>query len=52
MRSSVTSARQAAVARLKAAGVAFSREPEQESWGGWIATFNDPDGNVLSLAQH
>ena len=40
---------QAAVARLKAAGVAFSREPEQESWGGWIATFNDPDGNTLQL---
>jgi catechol 2,3-dioxygenase-like lactoylglutathione lyase family enzyme len=40
---------QAVVARLKAAGVAFSREPEQESWGGWIATFNDPDGNTLQL---
>ncbi len=40
---------QGAVARLKAAGVVFSREPEQESWGGWIATFHDPDGNTLQL---
>src|SRR5262249_3137215 len=30
---------QAAHARLAAAGVAFSRAPEREEWGGWVATF-------------
>ena len=37
--------------RLAARGLVFSRPPEQESWGGWIATFADPDGNVLQLLQ-
>lgn len=37
--------------RLQAGGVTFSRRPEQESWGGWIATFQDPDGNTLQLLQ-
>ncbi len=37
--------------RLAAAGVTFSRPPEQEPWGGWIATFNDPDGNTIQLMQ-
>ncbi|MQC27628.1 MAG: VOC family protein [Chloroflexi bacterium] len=41
----------AAHARLAAAGVDFSRAPEQEPWGGWIATFADPDGNALQLFQ-
>lgn len=38
-------------AALVDAGVEFSRPPEQESWGGWIATFADPDGNTLQLMQ-
>lgn len=38
-------------ARLEAAGVAFLRRPEQEHWGGWVATFHDPDGNILQLLQ-
>ena len=38
-------------ARLSAEGVAFIRVPEQEHWGGWVATFQDPDGNVLQLLQ-
>ena len=38
-------------ARLTRAGVAFSREPAREAWGGWVATFADPDGNVLQLMQ-
>ena len=38
-------------ARLAEAGVAFSREPSPEPWGGWIATFNDPDGNTVQLMQ-
>ena len=32
-------------------GVVFLREPEKETWGGWVATFNDPDGNILQLLQ-
>ena len=37
--------------RLAAEGVEFIRTPEQESWGGWVATFKDPDGNVLQLLE-
>ena len=37
--------------RLAEAGVEFIRQPEQETWGGWVATFKDPDGNVLQLLQ-
>ena len=37
--------------RLGAAGVEFIRIPEQEHWGGWVATLKDPDGNVLQLLQ-
>ena len=37
--------------RLLAGGVEFTRPPEQEPWGGWIATFNDPDGNTIQLMQ-
>lgn len=37
--------------RLKAEGVEFIRPPEQEHWGGWVATFKDPDGNTLQLLQ-
>ena len=37
--------------RLRAKGVEFLREPEKEHWGGYVATFKDPDGNVLQLLQ-
>ena len=37
--------------RLVEAGVVFTRAPEREDWGGWVATFPDPDGNVLQLMQ-
>ena len=37
--------------RLQDMGVEFIRQPEQESWGGWVATFKDPDGNILQLLQ-
>ena len=37
--------------RLKKEGVEFIREPEQEHWGGWVATIKDPDGNILQLLQ-
>ena len=32
-------------------GVEFTRPPEQEHWGGWVATLLDPDGNMLQLLQ-
>jgi predicted enzyme related to lactoylglutathione lyase len=37
--------------RLCRAGVLFTRRPEREDWGGQVATFADPDGNVLQLMQ-
>lgn len=37
--------------RLLAEGVEFIRPPEQEHWGGWVATFKDPDGNILQMLQ-
>jgi len=37
--------------KLEEQGVVFIRPPEQEWWGGWIATFLDPDGNYLQLLQ-
>lgn len=42
---------EAAHRRLGDAGVAFTRPPEREPWGGLIATFHDPDGNTLQLLQ-
>ncbi len=39
---------QAEYERLKSKGVGFIREPEEEG-GVMIATFADPDGNVLQL---
>jgi len=36
-------------ARLARAGVAFTRPPETEDWGGTVATFADPDGNLIQL---
>lgn len=41
----------AAHRRLADRGVVFSRPPEEERWGGWVATFADPDGNTLQLLQ-
>ncbi len=32
-------------------GVQFIKPPTAEEWGGWVATFLDPDGNVLQLMQ-
>ncbi len=37
--------------RLLKEGVEFIRPPEQEHWGGWVATLKDPDGNILQLLQ-
>jgi len=41
----------AAYRTLVERGVRFLRAPEREHWGGWVATFADPDGNVLQLLQ-
>lgn len=30
-------------------GVAFTAPPEKQPWGGSLAHFRDPDGNVLTL---
>ena len=38
-------------ASLRAKGVAFLKPPQREEWGGWVATFFDPDGNTLQLLQ-
>lgn len=37
--------------RLRSKGVEFTRPPEQEPWGGWVATCHDPDGNTVQLLQ-
>ena len=36
---------------LEARGVQFTGAPEQQSWGGILATFRDPAGNELQIAQ-
>ena len=32
-------------------GVDFIRVPEKEHWGGWVASFKDPDGNVIQVLE-
>jgi catechol 2,3-dioxygenase-like lactoylglutathione lyase family enzyme len=39
----------AVYARLQRRGVAFLAPPERMPWGGTLAHFRDPDGNVLTL---
>jgi lactoylglutathione lyase len=39
----------AAYEALKAKGVTFSMPPKRQAWGGDMAMFLDPDGNVLQL---
>lgn len=41
---------QGEAARLKAAGVEFVEEPNKQG-AGWIATFKDPEGNLVQLLQ-
>ena len=36
---------------LKNKGVKFIKELHDEPWGGRQATFTDPDGNILEIAQ-
>ena len=37
--------------KLKDHGTKFIREPELEHWGGIVATFEDPDGNMIQMLQ-
>ena len=37
--------------RLKAKSVRFTMVPEKMAWGGYMALFADPDGNVFYLDQ-
>ena len=37
--------------KLKAHGTKFIREPELEHWGGLVATFEDPAGNIIQMLQ-
>jgi len=37
---------------LKAKGVEFSGPPEEQVWGGTLATFRDPAGNELQIVQY
>jgi len=36
-------------ARLVSAGVEFEQAPERYPWGGFMALFADPDGNIYYL---
>jgi len=35
--------------QLSAKGVVFTCAPEQQPWGGTLANFEDPDGNIFTL---
>ena len=39
----------AAYEALKAKGVNFTMPPSRQPWGGYMAMFEDPDGNVFYL---
>jgi catechol 2,3-dioxygenase-like lactoylglutathione lyase family enzyme len=41
----------AAYEDLKAKGVRFTTVPTKQPWGGFMATFADPDGNLFYLDQ-
>jgi len=40
---------EATYAELVAKGVEFHGPPEEQAWGGTLAHFKDPDGNILTL---
>ncbi len=40
-----------AFTEMQARGVEFTNEPSTQAWGGTIATFRDPDGNILTLME-
>ena len=41
----------AAYRELAAKRVRFTMPPEKQPWGGYLATFADPDGNIFYLDQ-
>ena len=41
----------AAYQRMKAANVTFQQPPTREDWGGYMAMFEDPEGNIFYLDQ-
>jgi predicted enzyme related to lactoylglutathione lyase len=41
----------AAYEQLRARGVRFTLPPEKQPWGGFMAVFADPDGNLFYLDQ-
>ncbi|MFY7973412.1 MAG: VOC family protein [Rubrivivax sp.] len=43
---------QAEYRRLLDAGTRFDGVPEEQAWGGWLATLVDPGGNQLQLVQY
>ena len=40
---------QATYEKLSGNGIDFTGPPEKQPWGGSLAHFSDPDGNVLTL---
>ena len=40
------------VADLTPKGVRFTGPPEPQDWGGVLAHFADPDGNILTLVEY
>ena len=40
-----------AFAELEQRGVEFEQPPQQQPWGGYMAIFKDPDGNLFYLDQ-
>ena len=42
---------QRAFEHLSAKGVRFETPPQHQSWGGMLAHFYDPDGNMWSLVE-
>ena len=40
------------IEHLKKYDVQIIREPEKERWGGIVASFLDPDRNIIQLLQH
>lgn len=43
---------QARCQALAGRGVRFGGAPTRQPWGGWLADFEDPDGNGLQLVQY
>ena len=39
------------ISNLSENGVKIIRKPEEEEWGGLIATIEDPDNNIIQLLQ-